>query len=384
VGPPGFSQDLHEAIVLLLEAEGHCGGSTLDGEVGSAAEGGNADMGPLAARLGELSERPGAARELREVLERHGWLHPGPGRPAEESGSLREVLAELRRAAQFRRADAAAEAAGRVSTGMVVEILSLLALLVKTGRAAVFEALLAANALPCCLELLLASASSSVLHNAVRALVSEVLSSCAMGPRLALSLLGAGPLMQRVVAEHRRDAEAREEGAARDRYRRSQVGFIGPLRGICTDLVRLATCAPEVAAALADIEGWAEAVVPEIEAAEQLAAEPLGGPLPEPAPNPTLPNFDCLLAMHGAMTDQGGDEIDLTLEDLRDINEDLDVQQMLNRAEQQMLDRADLQMRRRAKAGAEVSNLPDAGEVADGQPTPGGQACGQKMDLEWV
>jgi len=353
------AEALHEAIALLLR-----GG---DGDPAG-------DAGPLVAQLGELSNRP-EAQEVRQSLERHGWSICGPGCPQSIS-DLQDVLADLRRAAQFTRANATA--ALPRSGGIAIEILCLFALLVKTGRAMVFEAMLAAAALPRCLDMLLASASSSMLHNAVRAVFAEVIGDSTHGLRLVLALLQADPLMQRVVAEQRAEAEG---APTLDNRRQSQLGYVGPLRCICADLSKLSAHSPEVANALEGIDGWADAVLPGIESAEQLYSEPLGGQHPQ-VESTTMPSFDCLMAMHGAMAEQS-EEIDLTLEDLRDINEDLDVQQMLNRAERQMLDRADMH-RRRAKAGVEAGDTPTVEETVSGQPMSEGQALAQKLDVEWV
>mmetsp|Transcript_8264 Transcript_8264/g.23213 ORF Transcript_8264/g.23213 Transcript_8264/m.23213 type:complete len:773 (-) Transcript_8264:115-2433(-) len=345
------AQATHEAIVLLLQGGG--GGSD-----------DKADVGPLVARLSELCNKP-EAQELRDSLERHGWSVSGPQVP-QSINDLQDVLADLRRTAQFARANAAQ--APPASGGIAVEILCLLTLLVKTGRSGVLEAMLAAEALPRCLEMLVVSASSSLLHSAVRAVFTEVLSDRTAGVQLVLALLQAAPLMQRVVAEQRLAIEV-NEASVDDKCRRSQIGYMGPLRCICADLSSLSGDSPQIASALERIEGWSETVLPGIESAEQLYSEPLGGTHPD-AGSTAMPSFNCIMAMHGAMAEQS-DEIDLSLEDLRDINEDLDVQQMLNRAERQMLDKADLTTRRRAQ---EALDAPTTEEAANGQPTSEGQA----------
>lgn len=353
------SPELDEAILLLLQSSCISHNST-------------AEAGLLATRLSELSTRPGA-RELRDALERHGWAGQG-SRVPHPTGGMEELLKDLRQAAQFRRVDAARTQPR--SGGMVLEILCLFALLVKTGRAIVFEAMLVAEVLPRCLEMLLACATSSVLQNAVWAVFSEVIGNKEQGLQSVLALLGLGPLMLRVVAEQHRGSEARVAAAACDRGpkgSRAHAGYAGHLRGICAELSRLGATVPEVATALARIEGWSEIVLPEIETVENLESEPLGGQHPE-ATGSALPNIERLMALNSAMSD-ASDEVELSLEDIRDINEELD--------EQQMLDLADVQRRRRAKAFARAGrNLPeedplDAEEPGHGESSPGGQAAAE-------
>merc|ERR1712232_865671 len=139
--------------------------------------------------------------------------------------------------------------------------------------------------------------------------------------------------MRRVVAAHRSEAEGRRGLAARcdcdmDPGREGnklcalsqpQVGYMGNLRRICADLCELGGCMPEVATALARVEGWSEVVLPEIEAAEKLQSESLGG---RPPAMDSTSELSCLAAMRAAMANNFGVEVDLSIEDLRDIDED--------------------------------------------------------------
>merc|ERR1712232_619434 len=159
--------------------------------------------------------------------------------------------------------------------------------------------------------------------------------------------------MRRVVAAHRSEAEGRRGLAARcdcdmDPGREGnklcalsqpQVGYMGNLRCICAELCELGGCMPEVATALARVEGWSEVVLPEIEAAEKLQSECLGGRPPVAAGGSTS-EFACLAAMRAAIVNNFGVEVDLSIEDLRDIDEDLDTQQVLDIAEVQTKQRA--------------------------------------------
>jgi hypothetical protein len=290
------------------------------------------------AKLDDLSATLGAD-ELRSVLMRHGWA-VAESRCEGPKSTPQEVLADLRQASQARRRDAVTVLPqfGKLA----LEVLCLLAILVKTGRAIVFESMLKAHVLPLCLEMMLSRPTSSVLHNAVRAIFSEVVGDPEQGLELVLALLRSGPLMHRFVAEYRCSVDSQaSDGSAGVARGRMQVGYMGHVRCMCMELQQLGTTSTEIATALADIPDWLDIVQSDMEATAKLQAEPLGGQHPEAGNQSYLPSFDCFMAARGAMADLS-DEIDLSLEDLRDIHEDLD--------EQQILDLAEVQHRRRTKA----------------------------------
>lgn len=224
-------------------------------------------------------------------------------------------------------------------------------MLAKTGRAAVFQAALHARLLKRCLAVLMAPTWSSVLHNALLAVVLEFVSNREQGLHVVLSLLDDGPLMRRIVAELGQAALARAElaatleledaeasvglGASAAAPRAGvrgrstlQMGHIGHLRSICASLCEFGGRAAEVADALARVEGWSEVVLPEVEAMDKLQSEALGGP-PPCVSNGAEDGFDCLLAAC-ANVDDLIEECDLSMEDLRDINEEYDAQQFLD------------------------------------------------------
>jgi len=236
------------------------------------------------------------------------------------------------------------------------EVARLLALLAQTRRSSALAALRGANALSRCLGALLATPWSSILHSALRAVILEVIANEDDGFAAVVAMIKDVEVMRQVVQEHRAAVEARnaiaaaaaaEEGEERQEPGFSpveDVGYLGPLHSICAELYELGSRVPEVASALAAVEGWDEVVVPEILAMQTLQAEPLGGPTPDVAgPTSPLCNFDCMEAMRMAMGELN-DEMDLSLEDLRDINEEFDMAQMV--------EMADLHSRRRAKAAA--------------------------------
>jgi len=129
---------------------------------------------------------------------------------------------------------------------------------------------------------------------------------------------------------------------------------LGPLHCICVQLHTLGESFPEVESALVSLEGWLEVVVPEILAMESLKAEPLGGPMPDSSSSGNC-DFDCMAAVRSAMGEMSA-EVELSLEDLRDVNEELDLAEMVHMA--------DFHRRRREKAvarggGAAQANLFD-------------------------
>ncbi|CAE8612824.1 unnamed protein product, partial [Polarella glacialis] len=96
----------------------------------------------------------------------------------------------------------------------------------------------------------------------------------------------------------------------------------------------------EVQAALAQLDGWTEVVLPELRAFEAIQAEPLGGFLEEPEPE----GHPSQTAAEAEAENVGADE--LRPEDLRDINEDLDTELLLHLASKQQVHRQSQEDRR--------------------------------------
>lgn len=222
-----------------------------------------------------------------------------------------------------------------VAGSVSVEAVCLVAMLVKTGRAIVFETLLSAQVLQSCVEAMLAFAWNGLLHNAVRSLFLEVSGNQEQGLQIILSFLADGPLVDRLVAEHRAEEEARSAGLPRRRA--PQVGYMGHLRSMSAELCDLGRVEPEVAAALDRIGGWNDFVVPDVEAAARLQAEALGG-LSPPGPTPD-PSSGWQAAIAG-LTDSVfagsplwpgclSDQVDVVDDDIcRGANEDVDDDQL--------------------------------------------------------
>jgi len=324
---------------------------------------------------------------LQEELNRWGWC-ASPAVSEEQGGGggppqLLGCLAALRASAQRRRASrggsrsssssaVAAEVVVPAGSHASVELLRLIVLVLRTGRADAAEAVASAGLLPCCLRTLLGAGRwSSVLHCAAGAILAEAARSGGGGGTEAagaagcmqplLDLLADEPLMRQFVETIGAGGAAREAqgadlrpcsaGASRPK---TQVAALGILRQWAAELCACAAEAHEVAASLACLEGWSDVVLPEVEHAERLREEPLGGPLPQVGGGGDAGSFDCLAVVQAAMA-RGehslvGLESALSLEDLRDLHEeqgDEDEPELLD-----MLQLSGLHTRRRAKAEA--------------------------------
>lgn len=162
-----------------------------------------------------------------------------------------------------------------------LEVINLLTMLVRTGSPFVFEALLQDELLPRCLELFFRHKWSSLLHNAVRLLLSEVLGGTE-GQRstLVLRLLQEGGLAKRLVSEYEAEwgLSKMSEGL---KLRHPRVGYMGHLHAMCTELRSYGSQVPEVGAALTSTTGWTESVIPALSATDKIQSEALGGGIPD-------------------------------------------------------------------------------------------------------
>jgi len=113
------------------------------------------------------------------------------------------------------------------------------------------------------------------LHNAIRSLLSEVLSSTD-GVRLELiiSLLREGGLAERLVAEFTAEDSAAK---ARVRHRHARVGYMGHLQLLCNEIRDYAAKEPECAAVLTAVTGWSEILLPVVDETARVQSEQLGG-----------------------------------------------------------------------------------------------------------
>jgi len=158
---------------------------------------------------------------------------------------------------------------------LTFEVINLLTLLVRTGCPDVLEVVLREQLLPKCLEVFFRHPWSSLLHNSVKLLVSEVLSSLdGPRPKLAVGLLREGGLLQRLVSEYSAEASEVRSG---QRRRHSRVGYMGHLHSICIEVRDFSMRSPECSAVLAAVDGWRDVVLPALDATTCVQAEELGG-----------------------------------------------------------------------------------------------------------
>lgn len=303
---------------------------------------------------------------------------------------LSELLADLRRMVQQRRAAmigssaiANSDPASPSSTAggaVTIEILRLLSLLARTGRVGVLDAFAHVDVVPRCLRALFACRWSSVLHCAATAVLTEVIRSRdrERAVQLLLTLVDR-PEMRELVAVLQAARTAREalltaelESAADGLGRAAspQAGSLGALRWFSKELCECAAEAPEVAEALSGIDGWTD-VVSEVEYSDRLRDEPLGGPLPA-----TEGAFDCLAAVRAAVASASAHDADFSLEDMRDLHEEMDVTDLIQMS--------DLQRRRRAKAtGESLESHDPLGEELEGlEALSLGRPCAPLSDFD--
>lgn len=196
----------------------------------------------------------------------------------------------------------------------ILEVLSLLTTLVRTGSTEFFEALLFEQLLPRCFEIFFRHPWSSLLHNSVRNLLSEIMSSLD-GTRtaLVLCLLREGALLERIINEY---AEEERYRSIPGRKKHPRVGYMGILHNMCLDIREYGTRIPEVGALLASVSGWTDTVLPAVSATSRIHASDLGGGVPDGDKNLASSS-----ATMGSSTSQGSDsktEDDFVLDDLQD------------------------------------------------------------------
>jgi len=213
---------------------------------------------------------------------------------------------------------------GSRATATVLEVVCLLSQLLKTGRDIVFQAASDLDLLPKCLQMLFHFPWSTLLHNALRSVINEFVNNREQGFAALLALIARSDLMQRVADEVGSEAEARNAGH-RQRSR-PRVGYLGHLRILCEDLAELGKMETEVSDALSQATGWKDVILPEIEFVQRLqnASGTPQAPSAEGSPNGTgdASEFDCISAVRTAMANLT-EELDLSLEDLRDLDEEM-------------------------------------------------------------
>jgi len=281
--------------------------------------------------------------EVRTALVPHDWTGAGFSRLPDRA----RLTADFRHAKQCWRKGF--ETVHPSPGSVAIEVLCLLAILVRTGRAIVFQTLLRLNTLALCFEVFFSFPLNTLLHNAMKMLIVEIISNQDCGHQIILALVRHVPVMNRIVIEHRLELESQTVGGVTSRggkrkRNHSRAGYMGHLYWFCMELKELGQRTPEIARALAETAGWDDMVLPETEARSRILAEHLGGASSAVSPSPASPlhptdsfgevnEFDCFKAV-GSVVAGVTDEVDSKVEDARDLNEDheeIEMQEMLNR-----------------------------------------------------
>lgn len=165
--------------------------------------------------------------------------------------------------------------------GSVLEVILLLTLLVKAHRDVALVAFQKEPVLSVCIKALFFHPWSTLLHNAVIALFSEVL--CIVDSTteaLFIGFLSSGGVMESIIAEFLRHQAVKDEAGVKIQ----RVGYMGHLHQLCCEVRGFVDLAPKCGIALAKLQGWWDRVLPAIEAISRLHAEELGGSLPAHLP----------------------------------------------------------------------------------------------------
>eukprot|EP00927_Polykrikos_kofoidii_P085499 TRINITY_DN931_c0_g2_i1.p1 TRINITY_DN931_c0_g2~~TRINITY_DN931_c0_g2_i1.p1 ORF type:complete len:1019 (+),score=193.25 TRINITY_DN931_c0_g2_i1:26-3058(+) len=159
-----------------------------------------------------------------------------------------------------------------------LEMVNLFTMLVRTGSSLVLESVLREQLLGRCVELFFRHPWSTLLHNAVKELIGEVMSDIdGIRPKLLLDLLCDGGLLERIVGEYAAEWEVR---ASSTKPRGPRVGYMGHLHNLCCDLREYGCRVPEIGSALQAQVGWTDNVVVALEATLKVQSEQLGGGVP--------------------------------------------------------------------------------------------------------
>lgn len=165
---------------------------------------------------------------------------------------------------------------GRMSS--VLEVILLLTLLVKAQREAALHAFQKEQLLPVCIKALFLHPWSSLLHNAVATLFSEVLCAADSATEvLFMSFVSTGGLMETVVSEFRKHPRGGDDSG---QPKVVSVGYMGQLHQLCCEVRSFAKLTPKCGAALAKLKGWVDVVLPALDVTCKMLAEELGGGVP--------------------------------------------------------------------------------------------------------
>mmetsp|Transcript_90097 Transcript_90097/g.259744 ORF Transcript_90097/g.259744 Transcript_90097/m.259744 type:complete len:718 (+) Transcript_90097:78-2231(+) len=170
---------------------------------------------------------------------------------------------------------------GATALANVLEVILVLTLLLKARRDEVLDAFQREDVLTICMRLLLRRPWCSLLHNAVASLFSEVLKvSDSLAVALVKSFVAKGGVLEMVVAEYRQKQRGHEPG----RPGRCHAGYFGHLQNMVQEFEAFSDQHKASAGGrgqqLLTVEGWAEVVVPAVEATRKQHNEDLGGGIP--------------------------------------------------------------------------------------------------------
>jgi len=156
----------------------------------------------------------------------------------------------------------------------ILALLSLLTMLVKSGHLSILEAIQREDLVSACMRVMLRHPWNTLVHNAARGLISEIMSSPeAPRPALIEGLLRDSEFRRSLLSEFSLEKESRQAvGQSRQR-----VGFMGHLYLICGQLKDFAELAPQCKGVLLEIPGWEDVILPALDSVNATQAEPLGG-----------------------------------------------------------------------------------------------------------
>ncbi|CAE8633805.1 unnamed protein product [Polarella glacialis] len=202
-----------------------------------------------------------------------------------------------------------------------LEVVNLVSTLARTGSEVILEAVLNNQLLPRCLEVFFRCPWSSLLHNSVRLLFSEVV-SCTEGsrPQLLRQLLTEANFAEKLVEEYSAEAEVK---ASATRQRHSRVGYMGHLFLMSGELRDFGSeQSPEVGKLLASTSGWVDVVLPALDSTLRVLNEQLGGGVPFSDRNLASSGLGDMSPHTDMGTSSTGMEQDFVLDDQPDFEDD--------------------------------------------------------------
>jgi hypothetical protein len=170
--------------------------------------------------------------------------------------------------------------------------------------------------LPRCFEIFFRHPWNGLVHNAVFELTSKVISGVpdALRPALLADLLRGGNILERLVSEY----EAEEKHGPPGSARHSRTGYMAHLHALCSELREYGMKFPECDAVLGEVSGWANTILPALDANRKITSEALGGGIHDGdrglASSNAMPSGDSSTADHKSSSS------DFVLDDLDDFD----------------------------------------------------------------